>query len=116
MTAYDYYQLFVGEIGMSRHEFLYEVDAWEANLINEGYLRRNALFYQLLRINAWASAYCMGNPEKVGPQDFFHLYVDDLKLDEQHQGISKEDYDQLQQEMRDYNQRIKNNSENADKN
>lgn len=109
MTAYDYYKLFVGEIGISRREFLYEIDAWEANLINEGYLRRNALFYQLLRINAWASAYCMDNPKKVGPQDFFHLYIDDFKDDDNHQGMSKKDYDQLQQEMRDHNQRIKKN-------
>ena len=36
---------------------------WEIMLIIQGYRRRNVLQYQLQRIQAWASAFCMGNKE-----------------------------------------------------
>ena len=50
---------------------------WEILLTIQGYRRRNVLQYQLQRIQAWASAFCMGNKEGKQPQDFFHLYCDD---------------------------------------
>jgi hypothetical protein len=67
----------VGEIGMPRREFLYEIRGWEARRIMKGYQRRNVLMYQLQRMQVWASLFCMGNPEKKSPIDIFHLYFDD---------------------------------------
>ena len=69
--------MFVGEIGMPRGEFLYDIRAWEARRIIRGYRKRRVLQYQLQRIQAWASMFCMGNPNKVAPNDIFHLYFDD---------------------------------------
>ena len=40
MTANDMYQLFVGEIGIPRREFLYEICFWEARRIFRGYRNR----------------------------------------------------------------------------
>lgn len=54
---------------------------WEILLIIRGYRRRGVLQYQLQRITAWASAFSMGNPRCVQPQDFLHLYFDDYKTD-----------------------------------
>ncbi len=56
---------------------------WEILLIIQGYRRRGVLQYQLQRITAWASAFCMGNKNNVQPQDFLHLYFDDYKSDEE---------------------------------
>ena len=36
LTANDLYQLVVGEIGISRHEFLYEVTFWEGTAHHSG--------------------------------------------------------------------------------
>jgi hypothetical protein len=56
---------------------------WEILLTIQGYRRRGVLQYQLQRITAWASAFCMGNKNNVQPQDFLHLYFDDYKSDEE---------------------------------
>ena len=56
---------------------------WEILLTIQGYRRRSVLQYQLQRITAWASAFCMGNKNNVQPQDFLHLYFDDYKSDEE---------------------------------
>ena len=69
--------MFVGEIGIPRREFLYEIRGWEARRIMKGYQRRYVLMYQLQRMQVWASLFCMGNPEKKSPIDIFHLYFDD---------------------------------------
>ena len=90
--------MFVGEIGMPRGEFLYDIRAWEARRIIRGYRKRRALQYQLQRIQAWASMFCMGNPNKVAPNDIFHLYFDDDD-DERSAGISDDDAARLQAEM-----------------
>lgn len=41
MTAYDLYELFVGEIGLPRKEYLYDIRYWEAQRILNGYNRRH---------------------------------------------------------------------------
>ena len=66
----------MGEIGLPRREFLYDIRFWEARRIIRGYRRRNALQYQLQRIQAWASMFCMGNPKNVQPDELFPLYCD----------------------------------------
>ena len=91
------YQLFVGEIGISRREFLYEIKAWEARRIIKGYQRRNILHYQLQRMQVWASMFCMGNPEKKSPTDILHLYFDDFDKDES--PISDDEAKQMQDMM-----------------
>jgi hypothetical protein len=85
-------------MGISRHEFLYEIRMWEARRIIRGYRRRRILQYQLQRMQVWASMFCMGNPNKVAPNDIFHLYFDDDD-DERSAGISDDDAARLQAEM-----------------
>ena len=87
----------MGEIGISRREFLYEIKAWEARRIIKGYQRRNILHYQLQRMQVWASMFCMGNPEKKSPTDILHLYFDDFDKDEV--PVSEDEIRQMQEEM-----------------
>lgn len=67
----------MGEIGLPRREFLYDITFWEARRIIRGYRRRRILQYQLQRLNVWASAFCMGNPNNVQPHELIKLYFDD---------------------------------------
>ena len=90
--------MFVGEIGIPRREFLYEIRGWEARRILKGYQRRNILMYQLQRMQVWASMFCMGNPEKKTPSDILHLYFDDFDK-ESDQPISDDEIRQMQEEM-----------------
>ena len=90
--------MFVGEIGIPRREFLYEIRGWEARRILRGYQRRNILMYQLQRMQVWASMFCMGNPEKKTPSDILHLYFDDFDK-ESDQPISDDEIRQMQEEM-----------------
>lgn len=73
---------------------------WEILLIIQGYRRRNVLQYQLQRIQAWASAYCMGNKNNVQPQDFLHLYCDDyIEPAENEAQLSENEIEQMQAEI-----------------
>ena len=86
---------------MPRHEFLYEIKAWEANRIIKGYKRRNILQYQLQRMQMWASLFCMGNPEKKSPTDILHLYFDDFDKDDS--PISNDEVREMQEMMAEIN-------------
>lgn len=86
---------------MPRHEFLYEIKAWEANRIIKGYKRRNILQYQLQRMQMWASLFCMGNPEKKSPTDILHLYFDDFDKDDS--PISNDEVSEMQEMMAEIN-------------
>ncbi len=85
----------MGEIGIPRREFLYDIQFWEARRIIRGYQRRNILQYQLQRMNMWASMFCMGNPNHKEPQDILHLYFDDWDDDDADEPISEEDKQEL---------------------
>lgn len=59
MNASDYLELFVGEIGIHRREFLYDITYAEALRIVRGYRRRGRLEQQLLRLTAYMSCFSM---------------------------------------------------------
>ena len=67
-------------------------------LIIQGYRRRNVLQYQLQRIQAWASAFCMGNKDGKRPQDLVDLYIDHY-IDESEEQLTQQEVDDLQAEM-----------------
>ena len=70
----------------------------EILLIIQGYRRRNVLQYQLQRLQAWASAFCMGNKEGKRPQDLMDLYFDHY-IDETEEQLTQQEVDDLQAEM-----------------
>jgi hypothetical protein len=88
-TAHDIYQLLVGEIGIPRHEFLYEIQFWEVRRIIRGYRRRDILKHQLLAECAYAAIYAMRDPQGKNVEDLFpSLFADD---DDTEPPISEED-------------------------
>ena len=78
---------------------------WEILLIIQGYRRRHALQYQLQRIQAHASAFCMGNPNKKTPQDIIHLYIDDYIQDDDEPQLTLKEAEEMQAIMQDMNRR-----------
>jgi hypothetical protein len=84
---------------------MYEMMWWEILLTIQGYRRRNVLQYQLQRIQAWASALCMGNKEGKQPLDLIDLYFDHY-IEEGEEQLTKEEQDEILAEIRAEYERI----------
>ena len=92
--------MFVGEIGISRCEFLYDLQFWEVRRIVRGYERRNILNYQLLRLTAYSSFFSMrDNKEGLSPQEWMPMYFDKFGQPE-NPPVSDEEIEELQAMMR----------------
>jgi hypothetical protein len=68
--------LLVGEIGIDRHVFLYDLQFWELRRIVKGYRRRDILKYQLLRLCAYMSCFSMRDAEGKKPEDWLPFSFD----------------------------------------
>ena len=53
MSAHEQYQLLVGEVGINRREYLYELEYWEVVLITRGYGRRCRNLWSAARWHAY---------------------------------------------------------------
>ena len=68
----------MGEIGIPRHEFLYDIRFWEVRRIIRGYRRRDILKHQLLAECAFAAIHVMRDPQGKTVEDLFpSLFADD---------------------------------------
>ena len=67
----------MGEIGIPRREFLYEIRFWEVRRIIRGYRRRDWLKHQLLAECAYATIYAMRDPKGKTVADIFPMLFDD---------------------------------------
>jgi hypothetical protein len=94
--------LLVGEIGVSRHEFLYDLRFWEVDAIIRGYRRRNRLTHQLLAEIVYTTTYSMRDPKGKKVEGMFPMLFDDDD-DSDEPIMTKEDSDELQQLMEDLN-------------
>lgn len=61
----------MGEIGIPRREFLYEIHFWEVRRIIRGYRRRDRLKHQLIAECAYAAIYAMRDPQGKTVADVF---------------------------------------------
>ena len=95
--------MLVGEIGVSRREFLYELRFWEVDAIIKGYRRRNRLTHQLLAEIVYTTTYSMRDPKGKTLEGMFPMLFDDDDDDSDDPIMTKEDSDELQQLMVDLN-------------
>jgi hypothetical protein len=98
---------------MPRHEFLYDITFWEAKRIIRGRRQRNILKYQLMRMNIWASMFCMGNPRNVKPDELFKLYFDDDD-DTNDAGITDEEAQQMLEDLNAINRQLRDKRESSE--
>ena len=98
---------------MPRHEFLYDITFWEAKRIIRGRRQRNILKYQLMRMNIWASMFCMGNPRNVKPDELFKLYFDDDDVTND-AGITDEEAQQMLEDLNAINRQLRDKRESSE--
>ena len=63
----------MGEIGISRREFLYDVRFWEVRRIVRGYRNRDRLKHQLMAECAYAAMFAMRDPKGKTVADIFPM-------------------------------------------
>ena len=67
----------MGEIGIPRREFLYDIRFWEARRIIRGYRKRGKIFMQLLAENVYATIHTMRDAKGKTVADMFPSIFDD---------------------------------------
>ena len=92
----------MGEIGIPRREFLYDLRFWEVRRIIRGYRQRDRLKHQLIAECAYAAMYSMRDSQGKTVEDMFPmLFEDDDDYDEP--PISEEDVANMQAMMDAFN-------------
>ena len=95
--------MLVGEIGISRREFLYDLRFWEVDCIIKGYRRRNRLTHQLLAEIVYTTIYINRDPKGKTLEGMFPMLFEEEEDDSDDPIMTKEDSDELQQLMVDLN-------------
>ena len=73
----------MGEIGIPRREFLYDIRFWEVRRIIRGYRQRDLLKHQLMAECAYAATYAMRDPKGKTVADMFPMLFDNDEAEEQ---------------------------------
>ena len=92
----------MGEIGISRREFLYELRFWEVDCIIKGYRSRNRLTHQLLAEIVYTTMYINRDHKGKTVEGMFPMLFEEEEDDDE-PIMTKEDSDELQQLMVDMN-------------
>lgn len=95
--------MFVGEYGISRHEFLYEICFWEARRIVRGFNKRNRLTNQLLAESVYATIHVMRDPKGKTPEDMFPMLFEDDDEEDLEPQLTPEECAGLQADMDAFN-------------
>ena len=107
MSVHELFSLLVGEIGIPRHEFWYELTWREVRAIIDGYNRRRRDGWEQARLVAYHVAYCMGVPEgKTAPliSDWLPFYWEKQPSTKKPTPIvSEKEVNELQAFMDEYN-------------
>lgn len=95
----------MGEIGLSRREFLYDIKFWEARRILRGYRNRGKIFMQLLAENVYASTFAFRGSEGKTVKGMFPTIFEDDD-DDMQPAITLEEQVELQELMAAENARL----------
>ena len=94
--------MLVGEIGVPRHEFLYDIRFWEVHRIIRGYRQRDRLKHQLMAECVYSATYAMRDSQGKTVEDMFPMFFDDDD-DDDDPPISEEDVADMQAMMEAFN-------------
>lgn len=92
----------MGEIGIPRREFLYDLRFWEVRRIIRGYRRRDLLKHQLIAECAYNAMYSMRDSQGKTVEDMFPMLFD-TDDDDDEPPISEEDVADLLADMEAFN-------------
>ena len=93
--------MLVGEIGIDRRAFLYDLRYWEVLRIIKGYRRRDWLKLQLMAECTYAAMYAMRDPKGMTPQKMFPEL---FKVEDEPEAptITEQDAKDMQEMMADF--------------
>ena len=93
--------MLVGEIGIDRRAFLYDLRYWEVLRIIKGYRRRDWLKLQMMAECTYAAMYAMRDPKGMTPQKMFPEL---FKVEDEPEAptITEQDAQDLQDLMANY--------------
>jgi hypothetical protein len=97
--------LLVGEIGIPRREFLYDLQFWEVRRIVRGYRRRDRLKHQLMAECAYAAIFAMRDPKGKTARDLFPALFEDDDDEKEPVMLSDDEIAELQADMAAWNNR-----------
>ena len=95
----------MGEIGIPRREFLYDIQYWEVVRIIRGYRRRDTLKHQLMAECAYAAMFAMRDPKGKTVVDMFPFLFEDEDENEDTPILSDEEIDELRSLIRSNNKK-----------
>ena len=93
----------MGEIGIPRHEFLYDLRFWEVRRIIRGYRQRDRLKHQLIAECTYAAMFAMRDPKGKTVEDLFPMLFEDDDDDYDEPPISEKEVADMQALMKAYN-------------
>jgi len=92
----------VGEIGIPRREFLYDLRFWEVRRIVRGYRNRDRLKHQLMAECAYAAMFSMRDPKGKTVRDMFPMLFENDDIDDE-PPITEDEAADLQADMDAFN-------------
>lgn len=97
----------MGEIGIPRREFLYDLRFWEVRRIIRGYCNRDRLKHQLMAECAYAAMFATRDPNGKTVRDIFpSIFQDDDNDANDTSPIDDKEVARLRQLMREENARL----------
>ena len=96
----------MGEIGIPRREFLYDLQFWEVRRIVRGYRRRDRLKNQLMAECAYAAIFAMRDPKGKTARDLFPAIFEDDDNNDEPVMLSDDDIAELQADMAAWNEQV----------
>lgn len=100
----------MGEIGISRHEFYYDLRWWEVKAIIRGYNARHHHGWEQARLVAYNARFCMGSKDPIPVISDWLKFSWETKKAEP---VPKEIQDQLQAEMAAMNEQLAKQKDNG---
>ena len=104
----------MGEIGISRHEFYYELKWWEVRAIIRGYNARHHAGWEQARLVAYNAHYCMGAKNTPPVVSEWIKFPWEKDIEESSGDMpSASDIEEMRRMMREENERLSkvNNNE-----
>ena len=96
----------MGEIGIPRREFLYDLQFWEVRRIVRGYRRRDRLKHQLMAECAYAAIFAMRDPKGKTARDLFPALFEDDDDEKEPVMLSDDEIAELQADMAAWNEHV----------
>ena len=100
----------MGEIGISRREFLYDIQFWEVRRLIRAYYKRNRMELVLLRLSAYSSFFAFReNKLNKTPQSWFPLPWE--QEESEHEQLSEDECQELLDDMKRMNELLQKQNE-----